>query len=73
MTKLGSTQNMEGKVCDMNYGKMEKSDPKVFWESPSQYIYGMVLGFFYPWYFIVHVLLLQQLPKIHFLYFLGPP
>ena len=27
-------KNMEGKVCDMTDGKMAKSDPKVFWESP---------------------------------------
>ena len=47
-------QNMEGKVCDVTDGKMEKTNPKVFWESPSQCIYSMVLGFFDPWYFIVH-------------------
>ena len=47
-------ENMEGKVCDVTDGKMEKSDPKVFWESPSQFIYSTVLGFFDPWYFIIH-------------------
>ena len=41
-------KNMEGKVCDVIDGKMEKSDPKVFWESHSQCIYSMVLGFFDP-------------------------
>ena len=41
-------KNMEGKVCDVTDGKMEKSDPKVFWRSPSQCIYSMVLGFFHP-------------------------
>ena len=37
---------MEGKLCDVIDGKMEKSDPKVFWRSPPQCIYSMVLGFF---------------------------
>ena len=41
-------KNMKGKLCDVTDGKMEKSDPKVFWESPSQCIYSMVLGFFDP-------------------------
>ena len=32
-------KNMEGKVCDVTDGKMEKNDPKVlFWEIPSQCI-----------------------------------
>ena len=48
---------MEGKLCDVTNGKMEKSDPKVFWESPSQCIYSMVLGFLTqgndPWYLCV--------------------
>ena len=59
---------MEGKLCDVIDGKMAKSDPKVFWESPSQCIYGMVLGFFDPWYFIVHGICLGF---FHSFFFLG--
>ena len=29
-------KNMKGKVCDVTDVKMEKSDPKLFWRSPSQ-------------------------------------
>ena len=62
-------------MYDVTDGKMEKSDPKVFWESPSQCIYSMVIGFFdprYPWYFIFHGIYLWFFYPFSFLGVLTP-
>ena len=58
---------MEGKLCDVADGKMEKRDLKVFWRSPSQCIYSMVLGFFDPWFFIIHGIYLWFFDPFSFL------